>query len=168
MAHVTLSGAPFELAGELPTEGSAPDFSYVQSDLSNARFSDLEEKVKVLISVPSINTGVCQKESRKFNEALGARDGVVGLIVSKDLPFSTNSWCEAEGIDNVRFGSDFREGAFSNAFNATIMGGAFGGLMPRAVWVIDEHNQIVHTELVTEIGDEPDYETILKVVDELL
>lgn len=168
MAHVTLKGTPFNLAGDLPSEGAAPDFSYVKSDLSNGKFSEIEAKAKVLVSVPSINTGVCQKESRKFNEALGSREGVVGLVVSKDLPFATNTWCEAEGVKSIHFGSDFREGAFSAAYNAEITEGPFAGLTPRAVWVVDGNNQIVHSELVTEIADEPDYDNILNVVDGLL
>lgn len=168
MATVTLGGTPFQLTGELPTTGVAPDFTYVKSDLSNGKFSEIQAKAKILISVPSMGTSVCQKESRKFNEAIGARDGAMGLVISKDLPFATNSFCEIEGIENVSFGSDFRAGEFSKAFNAEIADGPFGGLHPRAVWVVDANNNIVHSELVTEIGDEPDYEAALKAVDALL
>lgn len=168
MTKVTLGGTPYQLTGDLPSTGAAPDFTYVKSDLSNGKLSDIDAKAKVLISVPSMGTSVCQKESRKFNEAIGAREGAVALVISKDLPFATNSFCEIEGIENVSFGSDFRAGEFSKAYNAEIADGPFAGLHPRAVWVLDANNQITHAELVSEIGDEPDYDAALQAVDALL
>lgn len=169
MASVTLKGTPFPLKGDLPAPGHpAPDFSFVKSDLSEAKLSDYGDKVKVLVAVPSLDTGVCQTETRKFNEALAQREGVVGLIVSRDLPFATNRFCEAEGIKNVEMASDFRKGAFLNAYNTEITEGPFAGLSARAVFVVDGNNKIVHTELVNEIADEPKYEEILAAVDQLI
>ncbi|MDP5168683.1 MAG: thiol peroxidase [Bacteroidia bacterium] len=168
MATVTLKGTPFPLIGDLPTSGTAADFSFVKSDLSEGKMSDYEGKVKVLIAVPSLDTGVCQMETRKFNEELSKRDGAVGLILSKDLPFAMNRFCEAEGIKNVTIASDFRFGQFTKAYNTEVAEGPFGGLSARAVFVVDANNQIQYTELVTEIADQPNYDAVMKAVDGLL
>ncbi len=168
MASVTLKGTPFNLVGDLPESGEAPDFSFVKSDLSDGKMSDYANKVKVLVAVPSLDTGVCQTETRKFNEALSTRQGAVGLIISKDLPFAMNRFCEAEGIENVVMASDFREGAFTSTYYTQIAEGPFKGLSARAVFVVDQNNAIRHTELVGEIADEPNYDSILAKVDELL
>ena len=87
----------------------APDFTFVRSDLSEASLlDDYNGKIKVLIAVPSLDTGICQMETRKFNEELSKREGVQGIVISKDLPFAMNRFCEAEGIKNVIIGSDYR------------------------------------------------------------
>ena len=168
MASVTLKGTPFPLIGDLPQGGAAADFTFVKADLSDARMSDFGDKVKVLIAVPSLDTGVCQRETRKFNEALSEREGAVGLIISKDLPFAMNRFCEAEGIKNVTVASDFRHGEFTKAYHTEVAEGPFAGLSARAVFVVDQHNHIRYTELVPEIGQEPDYEAVMAAVDSLL
>lgn len=168
MASVTLKGTPFAIKGDLPSSGAAANFSFVKKDLSDGKLSDFGSQVKVLIAVPSLDTGVCQTETRKFNEALSHRTGAVGLILSKDLPFAMNRFCEAEGLENVTVASDFRHGQFSKAFNTEIIEGPFSGLSARAVFVLDSDNQIQYTELVPEIANEPNYEAVLKAVDALL
>ena len=168
MASVTLKGTPFNLVGDLPSSGGAPDFSFVKSDLSEGKMSDFAGKVKVLIAVPSLDTGVCQMETRKFNEALSSREGAVGLILSKDLPFAMNRFCEAEGIKNVTVASDFRNGEFTSTYKTEIAEGPFKGLSARAVFVVDADDQIRYTELVPEIAHEPNYETVMAEVDKLL
>lgn len=167
MAKITLGGNPFETIGELPTPGTpAPDFVYVDKNLNDRTFSEsFEGKVKVLIAVPSIDTGVCMAETRMFNEKLDSMgDAVVGLVMSRDLPFATNRFCEGEGIENVKTGSDFRYGEFVKAYHTEITDGPFKGLSARAVFVVAPNNQITYTELVAEVGDQPDYDKVIEAV----
>jgi thiol peroxidase len=170
MSSVKLKGTPYPIKGDLPQPGAeAPDFTFVKSDLSEANLiDDFDGKVKVIIAVPSLDTGVCQTETRKFNEALGQRDGVVGIVISKDLPFAMNRFCEAEGIKNVVIGSDFRYSDFINEFGTEILSGPFKGLSARAVFVVDKKNMVRYTELVPEIGQEPEYDKALAAVDKLI
>jgi thioredoxin-dependent peroxiredoxin len=170
MSNITLGGKPYSIKDEIPHVGvPAMDFTFVRDDLSEANlYDDYEGKVKVLIGIPSINTSVCQAESRRFNEELGQRPGVVGLVVSKDLPFAQKKFCEAEGIENVIMASDYRYNDFINEYNTEILNGPFKGLSARAVFVVDQKNMIRYSELVEEVGDQPQYEEVLKVVDSLL
>ena len=167
MAHVTLQGNPFAIKDNIPTDGPAADFTFVKGDLSDGKLTDYNT-VKVLIAVPSLDTGVCQAETRKFNEQLGQRSGVTGIVVSKDLPFAMKRFCETDGVDNIVTASDFRDGAFARTYNTEITEGPFRGLSARAVFVVDQDNEIVYSELVTEVGDEPDYERAMQAVDKLL
>ena len=166
MAQVTLKGNPFSIKGDIPSGGPAADFTFVKDDLSDARLSDFNT-VKVLIAVPSLDTGVCQAETRKFNEQLSQRSGVTGIVVSKDLPFAMKRFCETEGVDNLVTASDFRDGDFASKYNTEITEGPFRGLSARAVFVVDKNNEIVYSELVSEVGDEPDYDKVMEEVDKL-
>ena len=167
MAQVTLRGTPFAIKGDIPTHGPAADFSFVKDDLSEAKLSDFDA-VKVLIAVPSLDTGVCQTETRKFSEQLGKRSGVTGIVVSRDLPFAMKRFCETDGVANIVTASDFREGDFVEKYNTKITEGPFQGLSARAVFVVDQNNEIVYSELVKEVGDEPNYGEAMSKVDELL
>lgn len=170
MSSVTLKGTPFPIKDDIPAAGMpASDFTFVKKDLSEASlYDDFEGQVKVLIAVPSLDTGVCQTETRKFNEALGQRQGVVGIVISKDLPFAMNRFCEAEGIENIVIASDFRYSDFINEYNTEILTGPFKGLSARAVFVVDQKNVIRYAELVPEIAHEPQYDKALSAVDKLL
>jgi len=170
MATVTLKGTRFPIKDDIPVEGvPAPDFTFVRSDLSEASIlDDYSGKVRVLIAVPSLDTGVCQMETRKFNEELGKREGVQGIVISKDLPFAMNRFCETAGIKNVSMGSDYRYSDFINEYNTEILKGPLKGLSARAVFVLDASDNIRYSELVPEITQEPDYDKALKVIDSLL
>lgn len=171
MSSVTLKGTPYSIKDDIPAVGmQAADFTFVKDDLSEATlYDDFDGKVKVLIAIPSLGTGVCQMETRKFSEALAERsDNVVGIVVSEDLPFAMKSFCAAEGIDNVITASDFRYRDFINEYNTEILSGPFKGLSARAVFVVDKSNKITYSELVREIADEPKYEKVLAAVDALL
>lgn len=170
MSSVTLDGVRANLKGHLPKVGEdAPDFTFVAKNLQEkSLIDDFDGLVKVIISVPSIDTGVCRKETRTFNEELGKREGVVGIVVSRDLPFAQNRFCEGEGISNIVTASDYRYQDFGQEYNAQILDGAFKGLLARAVFVVDKSNVIQYAELVPEIGQEPRYESILRVVDQLV
>lgn len=170
MSTIILGGKPYSIKDEIPTVGvPAMDFTFVKEDMTEGNlYDDYEGKVKVLIGVPSINTSVCQAEARRFNEELGKRKDVIGLVISKDLPFAQKKFCEAEGIENIITASDYRYNDFINEYNTEILTGPFKGLSARAVFVVDQKNIIQYAELVVNVGDQPQYEEVLKVVDKLL
>lgn len=170
MSSVTLKGTPFPIKDEIPAVGiEGSDFTFVKQDLSEGNlYDDYHGKVKVLIAVPSLDTGVCQMETRKFNEALSSREGAVGIVISKDLPFAMNRFCEAEGINNVVIASDYRYNDFIHEYNTEILSGPFKGLSARAVFVLDKNNKVAYSELVPEIAEEPAYDKALAAVDALL
>jgi thiol peroxidase len=169
MDKINLKGYPVQLVDDVPVAGAqAEDVTLVSKDLNEVSLYDIEEKVKVLIAVPSLDTGVCQAETRKFNEELGKRKDVMGVIVSKDLPFASKRFCEAEGIDNVVALSDYRYGDFGQDFGVEMTTGALKGLLARVVFVLDGDNKIALTEFAEDILKEPNYEAILAKVDELL
>lgn len=168
MITVKLGENPYPIKGELPTRGPAPDFTFVRDDLSEGRLSDYDGQVKVLIAIPSLDTRVCAAETRKFNERLAQHKGVQGLIISKDLPFAMKRFCASEGIANVTNASDFRYSDFCQKYNTEMTDGPMKGLSARAVFVVDQQNNITYTELVPEIGQEPDYDKVMAAVDALL
>lgn len=165
---VTLHGKKIQLHDELPVRGTiAEDFTFVKRDLNEDSLYDIEG-VRVIMAVPSLDTGTCAAETRKFNEELGKRKGVTGIVVSKDLPFAMKRFCEGNGIDNIIPASDYRYHEFTEEYNIKMLEGALKGLIARAVIVIDKKNQIQYSELVPEILNEPDYEAALEVVDKLI
>lgn len=169
MDQINLKGFPVQLVNDIPVPGvTAEDVTLVTKDLNEISLFDLDEKVKVLIAVPSLDTGVCQAETRHFNEELGKRAGVLGAIISKDLPFASKRFCEAEGIANVITLSDYRYGDFGQDFGVEMTTGALKGLLARVVFVVDENNKIVLTEVAEDILKEPNYAAVLAKVDELL
>lgn len=169
MDRINLKGFPVRLIDDVTEAGvEAEDVTFVTKELNEVSLFDIAEKVKVLISVPSLDTGVCQAETRKFNEELGKRENVIGIIVSKDLPFASKRFCEAEGIQNILTVSDYRYGDFGKEFGTEMVEGALKGLLARVVFVLDANNQVVHTEMASDILEEPNYDVILAKVDELL
>src|SRR5690606_35555996 len=165
MNKTKFRGNEVHLTGNVLTAGSkAPDFTYVKEDMSEGSLYELGNKKKVILAVPSLDTGVCQIETKRFNKELSQRKDVTGLVVSKDLPFAMKRFCAAEGIENVQAASDFR-GNFMSQYNTVMTEGPFKGLSSRAVFVLDGDNTIKHTELVGEVTEEPDYDEILRVVD---
>ena len=110
---------------------------------------------------------MCQAETRRFNEQLGERSGVTGIVVSKDLPFAMKRFCETDGVANIVTASDFRDGDFADKYSTEITEGPFRGLSARAVFVVDKDNTVTYSELVTEVGDEPDYDKVMAEVDKL-
>lgn len=166
MATVTLQGNEIHTSGDLPAKGGkAPDFKLTKGDLKEVSLADFQGKKKVLNIFPSIDTPVCANSTRKFNEQGGGRGDAVMLMVSADLPFAFKRFCEAEGLDNVETLSTFRDGGFAKDYGVMITDGPLKGLCARAVVVLDENDQVVHTQLVPEIGEEPDYEAALAALD---
>jgi thiol peroxidase len=162
MAAITLHGDPFNTNGELPAVGStAPDFTLVNKDLADVSLADYAGKKKLISIVPSLDTGVCATSTKVFNERLGGRSDVVVLIVSADLPFAQGRWCGAEGVDNVVTLSMMRSRNFAKDYGMLIQDGPLAGITGRAVVVLNEADEVVYTELVGEIGEEPDYDAAL-------
>jgi thiol peroxidase len=162
MATITLRGNPIPTAGDLPKVGdAAPDFSLVRSDLSRASLASFSGK-KILNIFPSIDTPVCATSVRKFNK-LASEKGLTVLNISEDLPFAQKRFCGAEGIDKCESLSAFRS-SFGKDYGVEITAGPFSGLTARAVVVLDGDNKVIHSELVPEIAQEPNYDAALAVV----
>ena len=162
MATISLGGNAVHTSGELPQTGTpAPDFTLVKGDLSTTTLADYKGTNLILNIFPSIDTGTCAASVRKFNEKAGALENTKVICISRDLPFAQNRFCGAEGIDNVITASDFREGAFGAAYGLTITDGPLTGLHSRAVVAIDADGNVVYTEQVAEIKDEPNYDEAL-------
>ncbi|MBC8412524.1 thiol peroxidase [bacterium] len=165
MAKITFKDSPVETSGVLPEVSSkAPDFSLTKTDLSDVSLKDFSGKQIVLNIFPSIDTPVCAASTRRFNEEAGKMDNTVVLCISADLPFAHSRFCEAEGLNNVIPLSVFRAGAFGKAYGLTIINGPLAGLLSRAVIIIDGNGQVIYTEQVPEIAQEPDYEAALEVL----
>jgi len=163
------NGKPVELLEELPgVNQEAFDFTFVNTDLSEGSLYDFDGKVKVLIAVPSLDTGICQRETRQFNERLNQKDGVVGIVISKDLPFAMKRFCETEGLSNIVSASDFRYLDFTREYGTEMMDGPLKGLSARAVFVVDQNNKIRYVELTPDIILEPNYDKIMEVVNQLV
>jgi thiol peroxidase len=165
MAQVTLKGNPVSIAGELPKVGAtAPDFLLVGAGLADDSLASYAGKRKVLNIFPSVDTPTCATSVRKFNAQANELDNTVVLCVSADLPFAQGRFCGAEGLENVKTLSTFRAPAFAESYGVAIADGPLKGLTARAVVVLDADNKVLHTELVKEIAEEPNYESALAVL----
>lgn len=161
MSTITLKGNTVNTTGTLPEVGSPlKDFTLVKDDLSEKSLSDYKGKKIVLNIFPSIDTGICAASARKFNEEASSLDNTIVVNVSKDLPFALKRFCAAEGLNNVENLSDFR-GSFGADYGVTIADSGMKGLLSRAVIVANEEGNIVYTEQVPEIAQEPNYEAAL-------
>lgn len=165
MATITLKGNSIHTAGELPAVGSkAPDFELTGVDLSSKTLNDYAGKNVVLNIFPSVDTGVCAQSVRTFNEQASNLNNTTVLCISKDLPFALNRFCAAEGLENVVSLSEYKNDNFSNAYQVKITDGPLEGLMSRAVVVINEEGNVVYSEQVPEIAQEPNYEAALNSI----
>jgi thiol peroxidase len=168
MSNIKFKGDPINVSGRIPAVGdTAEDFTFVKEDLSEGSLSDYTGKNKVIMAVPSLDTGICQAEARAFNEKLGKKDGVVGLIVSKDLPMAMKRFCASEGIEDVVSASDFRYNDFASQYNAEMVDGPLKGLLARIVFVLDKDNVIKYKEEVDDITHEPDYDKAMEALEKL-
>jgi thiol peroxidase len=162
MAQITRYGNPIHTNGDLPKVGSAaPDFRLVDADLNDVSLASFEGKKKLLSIVPSLDTPTCSLSTRKFNEQASAYPNTVILIVSADLPYAQKRYCAAENTEQVKTLSMMRSRQFARDYGVLIVDGPTEGITARAIVVIDENDKVVHTELVPEIRQEPDYEAAL-------
>ena len=164
---ITFQGNPLTLVGDAVSVGqSAPDFTVAANDLSPYALSDDKGKVVVVSVVPSLDTPVCDTQTRKFNEAAaGLGDDVVVLTVSMDLPFAQSRWCGAAGVDQVKTVSDYKGADFGRKYGLLIKE---LHLLARAVLVIDSAGIIRYSQLVSEVTEEPDYSAVIEAVKGLL
>lgn len=161
---ITLGGQPIHTVGKLPSTGTqAKDFSLTNMELKEETLANYKGKYIIMNIFPSVNTGVCSKSVRKFNEDAAGMKNTVVLCISKDLPFAQKLFCGAEGIDHVVMLSDFRSD-FGTEYGVMIADGAFKGLLSRAVIVINPEGKIVYEEQVPEIGQEPDYTAAINTI----
>jgi thiol peroxidase len=161
MAQVLMRGTPVQTSGNLPAVGSiAPAFELLNAKLETISLASLAGK-KVVISIfPSIDTATCALSTRKFNQQAAALEGVTVVTVSEDLPFALGRFCATEGIDNVHTLSAFRS-SFGTDYGVALVDGPLRGLTARAVVVVDGSGKVLHSELVAEISDEPNYDAAL-------
>jgi len=165
MAEITLGGNKIHTSGNLPEIGSkANDFSLVKDDLSMVNLDAYKGKKVVMNIFPSLDTGTCAASVRKFNAEAANLDNTVVLCISRDLPFAQKRFCGAEGLENVVTLSDFDSGKFSEDYGLKIVDGPLNGLSSRAVIALDEEGNVVYTQQVAEIVDEPDYEKALNAI----
>lgn len=164
---ITMQGNPLTLIGQEVKQGDkAPDFNALDNDLNPKSLSDYQGKVVVISSVPSLDTPVCDLQTRRFNsEAAGLGPEVAILTLSMDLPFAQKRWCGAAGVDQLTTLSDHRDAAFGQAYGLLIKELR---LLARAVMVVDKKGEIRYLELVGELTQEPDYEAALQAVRECL
>ncbi len=160
---VTFKGAPLTLVGhELKVADRAPDFTLLANDLTECTLASLAGKTLVISCVPSLDTSVCDLQTRRFNqEAAALGPDVVVLTVSMDLPFAQKRWCGAAGVENVVTLSDHRDASFAVAYGVLI---EELRLLARTVFVVDAAGVIRYVQLVREVTDEPDYEAVLAAV----
>ncbi|MFP5578473.1 MAG: thiol peroxidase [Acidimicrobiia bacterium] len=164
MAEITLGGNAVHTNGELPAKGAkAPAFELVKSDLTAVTSDDLSGQRIVLNIFPSIDTAVCATSVRRFNERAADLDDTTVVCVSADLPFAAARFCGAEGIENVVTGSTFRS-SFLDDYGVRMVDGKLAGVAARAVVVLDADGTVLHSELVPEIAQEPDYDAAVKAL----
>ncbi|MDG1696138.1 MAG: thiol peroxidase [Ilumatobacter sp.] len=164
MSQVTLGGNPVNTSGDLPAVGtSAPSFDLAAVDLGNISSADFAGKNVVLNIFPSVDTATCATTVRTFNERAADLDNTDVLCVSADLPFAQGRFCGAEGIANVKTASTFKS-SFGADYGVSLIDGKFKGLLARAVVVVGQDGSVKHTELVSEIAQEPNYDAALSAL----
>ncbi|OCA81843.1 thiol peroxidase [Pradoshia sp. D12] len=160
MATVTFKGNPVTLIGkEVKVGDTAPDFTVLANDLSPVTLKDTDGKVRIISVVPSLDTGVCDTQTRKFNEEAAKAGDVVVMTVSMDLPFAQKRWCAAAGLENVITVSDHRDASFGEAYGVLMKELR---LLARAVFVVDSNNKVTYVEYVPEGTTHPQYEAALE------
>jgi thiol peroxidase len=159
MAQVMFKGNPVNLGGsEVKAGQDAPSFTAVDNGLQPVGIADAKGKVVILSAVPSLDTPVCDTETRKFNEEASKLGGGVEVwTISMDLPFAQKRWCGAAGVSHVKTLSDFRDRSFAQRYGVLIKEGPLAGLAARAVFVVGKDGKVKHAEYVKEITTEPDY-----------
>lgn len=162
MASVAFQGKPVKLAGnEVRVGQNAPDFKVQKNDMTDYTLGDSAGKTRIFASVPSLDTPVCDLETRRFNQEASALPNVEIVVVSMDLPFAQKRWCGAAGVDKVITVSDHRDTSFAKNYGVLIEGGPLDRLAARAVFVVGPDNKVKHVEYVKDITEQPNYDAVL-------
>ncbi|TWT58157.1 putative thiol peroxidase [Thalassoglobus neptunius] len=162
MANVTLKGNPVTLVGtELKAGDSAPDFKLQDNGLQEVTLQDSAGKTRIIATIPSLDTGVCHAETKRFNDEAASLENVEILVVSTDLPFGQKRWCGAENVDKVSCLSDHRTVEFGKAYGVLIEGGGLDRCLCRAIFVVGPDGKLKHVEYCSEIAEHPNYDAAL-------
>ena len=162
--NITFKGSSVTLEGnEVKVGDNAPDFNLTGNDLGNVTLKDTSGK-RIFVAVPSIDTPVCDREIRRFNEEASKLEGVSIYVVSVDSPFAQTRWCGAAGVDKVTTLSDYKDRDFGKNYGVYIKE---LGLLARAIFVVDENNKVTYVEYCSEVGNDPDYDKALDAVKSL-
>jgi thiol peroxidase len=165
MAAITIGGKTVHTSGNMPQKGEmAPDFALTNTDLKTVTLDELKGKKLVLNVFPSIDTTVCAASVRMFSKEVVALPNTLVVNISRDLPFAYKRFCAMEGIENAIGLADFKDKSFGKQYGLEMIDGPFAGLLSRAVLVLNEKGEVIYTEQVPEIADEPDYEAALAAV----
>jgi thiol peroxidase len=165
MSGTKFKGNPVHVDGQFPKVGDkAPAFKLIAGDLSEKTLADFAGRRKVLNIFPSVDTGVCAASVRHFNKDAASLKNAVVLCISADLPFAQARFCGAEGIENVTMLSMMRGREFLKNYGVDMTDGPLAGLAARAVVVLDEHDKVIHAQMVDDITHEPDYDAALKAL----
>ena len=162
---VTFKGNAVSLKGkEINVGDSAPKVELIAGDLSTKSVGGASGKFQIINVVPSLDTGVCATQTRKFNEKAASLSNAEVVVVSLDLPFAQGRFCSIEGIQNVVALSDFKNKAFGESYGVILAGSPLEGLLTRAVFVVNPEGKVVHKEIVSEVTNEPNYDAALAAV----
>jgi thiol peroxidase len=165
MATITYKGKPVHTYGDLPAKGSkAPDFTLTKTDFTDVTLREFSGKKKILNIVLSLDTDTCSASAKRFEQEADELENTVVLTVSRDLPYASRRFCETAGVTNVLTLSALRDESFGKDYGVLMTDGPRAGLLSRAVVVLDEENEVIHTEQVPEVSQEPDYEKALAAV----
>ena len=165
MAVLTLQGNEINTNGELPKVGSnAPDFMLVNSEMEDVSLTNYQGKKKLLSIVPSLDTPVCATSTKKFDKLAKKKLDTVFITISADLPFAMSRFCKTESVSNVITLSMMRSRNFAKDYGVLITDGPLAGITARAIIVLNETNEVIYSELVSEIANEPDYDAALALL----
>ena len=165
MPSVTFKGNPVNLVGsEVKVGQTAPDFKAQKTDMSDYTLGSSSGKTRIILSVPSLDTPVCDSETRQFNREAAKIPDVEIICVSMDLPFAQKRWCQTTHVDKVLTLSDHRDGSFARNYGVMISGGPLDRLTARAVFVVGPDNKVKYGEYVKDIGEQPNYEAVLAAI----
>ncbi|MEI3612243.1 thiol peroxidase [Pseudogracilibacillus sp. SO30301A] len=160
MVEVTFQDSPVTLLGtEIQVGNDAPNFTVLSNSLENKTLDDYKGKVKLISVVPSLDTGVCAEQTKRFNQEADKLDNVQLLTISMDLPFAQTRWCSAEGVNNIEILSDHRDADFGKKYGVLIKELR---LLSRSIFVVDSHDKVTYVEYVPEVTNHPDYEKALE------
>ncbi len=165
MSKVTFKGSPATLSGAGVNVGEkAPVVEVVAQDLGVFTVGGASDKIQIIAAMPSLDTGVCAAEARKFNEKVAGKSGVQLSVITMDLPFAMGRFCTTEGIENIRVGSDFRGAKFGEAYGIKLADTPLQGLLARSIFVVAKDGTLIYKEIVSEITEEPNYDAVFAAI----